>query len=141
MPPVYESRSGNRPQVAKNVRARDIERVLVVVGGKHIKSGARRRQRAEAYSAAELQRAFSAALQLQELAREDDRRGPHVGPVGKPFVFDKVFLANEVVRVRRPENAERVLVNGRVLDRCPKPSSERADKGVAVKDGARLDLR
>jgi hypothetical protein len=141
VPPVNESRSRDRPQIAKHIRARDVQRILVVVGGENVKSGARCRQGAEPHPAAQLERGFAAAIQLQQPARENDRRRPHVSPVRKPLVLDEVFFANEVVGIRRLQNAEGVLVHGRVLDRCAKPASESADECFAVQDGVLPDLR
>src|SRR5688500_2118841 len=106
MPPVDEPGPGGLTEIAKNVRAGDVERIFVVISRKHIEFSGGRGERAQPNTAAQLECGFTLSFQLEELFGEHYRRRPDVGPVGKPLVLYEVFFANQVVGVCWFQDAE-----------------------------------
>src|SRR3982750_2950347 len=56
VPPVDQSGAGRPTEIAEYVRPCDVERVLVVIGRKHVEPSGRRSQRAQPHTATKLQR-------------------------------------------------------------------------------------
>src|ERR1700680_567876 len=141
MTPIHHSRSRDHSKIPKDIRASDIQRVLVIVRRQHVKSSARRREGTEAHSAPQLAGRAARAIQPEQLLREDDGRRPDIRPVGEPLVLDEILLADEIVGVRWLEDTVGALVYCRVLDRRTEASSERDDERVAIEDSRLANLR
>src|SRR5437762_8450605 len=135
MSPVYESGPRGSAQVPKNVGSRHVQRVLVIIGRQHIEPRAGCRNSTEPDSTDQFERASTSAVQFEKLPSQHDRCGPHVCPVGKPLVLDEVFFANQIVSVRRLENAESMITDACVLNRSAKPTSKREHQRIPVENG------
>src|SRR4051812_44494658 len=99
MSPIDVSRARRLSEISEHVRAGDVERVLVVIGGKHIEPGARRRQRTESNAASELEGGSARALQLEQPFGQYNRRRPHIRPVRQTLVLDEIFFLDQIVGV------------------------------------------
>ena len=95
------------PVASATLHEREARRVLVVVGRGDVRTADHRPHRHEAESAPQLEHALAAQSHDGELLGEDARGRPEVGPVGEALVPDEVVLADQVVGVRRHEEADR----------------------------------
>src|SRR3982750_4710552 len=122
MSPIDMSCARKLSEIAEHVRAGDVERILVVIRGKYIEPGARRRQRTESNAAPELERGSPRALQLEEPFGEYDRRRPHIRPVRQTLVLDEIFFLDQIVGVGGLENAVGAIAYRCFLDGSSEPA-------------------
>ena len=100
IPPVEDPRPQAGDRIALGVVAHPLEGRLLVVGGGDGEAGPGGDDRRQPQAAAELEERPPTPIHGGQILGEDDRRLPHVGPVGDPLVGLEGRQVDERLHVR-----------------------------------------